>query len=149
MKISTRGRYALEAVLDLALHVSDGHESLKNISERTGISENYLEQIFAVLRKKRIVESVRGAQGGYRLARDAGKITAGDVIRALEGPLAPVSCLLDEDGEHCSMLSNCVTKELWRKMMEELNETADSFSISDLMKSYMCMNEADYIEYYI
>ena len=66
MKISTRGRYALEAVLDMALHVSDGHESLKNISDRTGISENYLEQIFAVLRKKGIVESVRGAQGGYK-----------------------------------------------------------------------------------
>lgn len=149
MKISTRGRYALEAVLDMALHVSDGHESLKNISDRTGISENYLEQIFAVLRKKGIVESVRGAQGGYKLTRPPEEITAGEVICALEGPLAPVSCLLMEDGEHCGMPSNCATKLLWKKIMDELNAVADSCSISDLMKSYVCMNEADYIEYYI
>lgn len=149
MKISTRGRYALEAVLDMALHESDGHESLKNISDRTGISENYLEQIFAVLRRKGIVESVRGAQGGYKLTRPAEKITAGDVIRALEGPLAPVSCLVGGDAECGMVSSNCVTKILWGRMMEELNVTADSCTINDLVKSYICMNEADYIEYYI
>lgn len=150
MKISTRGRYALEAVLDLALHSSGGHESLKNISERTSISENYLEQIFAVLRKKGVVDSVRGAQGGYKLARPAEKITAGDVIRALEGPLAPVACVVEgEGGERCDRFEACITHTVWSRMMREMNAAVDEATISSLMKAYMSMNGADYIDYYI
>lgn len=150
MKISTKGRYALEAVLDLALHASDGHESLKNISDRTEISENYLEQIFSVLRKKGIVDSVRGAQGGYKLSKVPEEITAGDVIRALEGPLAPVACLMeDENKEMCERYETCVTRTLWARLKQEMNAAVDESTISDLMKAYMDMNGADYIEYYI
>ena len=106
MKISTKSQYALEALMDLHLHAVDGQESLKNIAQRRGISEHYLEQIFSTLRKAGIVESFRGAQGGYRLAREPGSITAGEVIRALEGPLCPVKCVCSsrDDEKRCPML---------------------------------------------
>ena len=150
MKISTKGRYALEAVLDLALHSEESHESLKNIGERLDISENYLEQIFITLKKKKITESIRGAQGGYRIAGDIKKITAGDVIRAAEGQFAPVSCVREgKEKCSCGMHNNCVAKSVWEKMMNELNAIADSVTIYDLMRSYEEMERNHTSEYYI
>jgi Rrf2 family cysteine metabolism transcriptional repressor len=92
MKISTKGRYGLEALVALALHQGEGPVSLKSISERCGLSEAYILQIFLVLRRAGIVTSTRGAQGGYMLSREPLQITAGEVLVALEGPLSPVSC---------------------------------------------------------
>lgn len=149
MKISTKGRYALEAVLDLAVHSETELESLNNIAERLNISKNYLEQLFSILRKKDIVKSVRGAQGGYKLARDLKDITAGDVIRAVEGPLSPVACI---DEGKCSGLFDyelCVTRGLWLKMMNVMDEAADSVSIKDLVAAYGKMDRKDTIEFYI
>lgn len=150
MKISTKGRYALEAVLDLALYSETELESLNNISERLNISKNYLEQLFSVLRKNNIVASVRGAQGGYRLARDIDTVTAGDVIRAVEGPLSPVSCL---DDNECANPSNdyelCVTRALWKKMMSVMGEAADSVSLRDLVIAYNKMNKEEQIDFFI
>ena len=135
MKISTRGRYALEAVLDLAYYAPSGHESLKNISERSGISANYLEQIFMKLKKKGIIESVRGAQGGYRLARDAKEITAGEVIRAAEGQFAPTACVAEgSERRQCHRYDICVTRMLWARIMDAMNEISDSLSIGDLVE---------------
>ena len=150
MKISTKGRYALEAVLDLAIHSSAGHESLKSIAERQNISENYLEQIFVLLRRNGIVESIRGAQGGYQLARDPQDITAGQVIRAAEGQLAPVACVAEGKEKHrCDMYEACVTRTLWANIMREINDAADSVSIKDLMECCRRMNNEDEIEYHI
>jgi Rrf2 family cysteine metabolism transcriptional repressor len=139
VKISTRGRYALEAVLDLAFHASSGHESLKNIAERSGISANYLEQIFMRLKRNGIIESMRGAQGGYRLARDAREITAGEVIRAAEGQFAPTACVAEgSEKRQCQRYEMCVTRLLWARIMDGMNVVSDSLSISDLVE--MCRN---------
>lgn len=150
MKISTKGRYALEAVVDLAVFSTSGLESLKNIADRLNISKNYLEQLFVVLRQKGIVDSVRGAQGGYRLARASKDMTAGDVIRAVEGPLSPVSCL-DEGkcNQPCGSYDLCVTRILWQKLMNEINEAADSVTIADLVESFATMNDKNTFEYFI
>ncbi|PKM51162.1 MAG: Rrf2 family transcriptional regulator [Firmicutes bacterium HGW-Firmicutes-7] len=149
MKISTKGRYALEAVLDLAVYSEVELESLNNISERLQISKNYLEQLFSVLRKKEIVASVRGAQGGYKLARSSKQITAGEVIRAVEGPLSPVSCIDEGKCNNTGEYKECVTRLLWQKMMDEINRAADGVTINDLVQSYGKMKKKDAIEYFI
>ena len=94
MKLSTRGRYGLRAMLDIAINQGDGPTTLPSISERQGISVGYLEQLMVPLKKEGLIRSVRGAQGGYLLAREPEKITVGDIIRALEGPIAPVACVM-------------------------------------------------------
>ncbi len=150
MKISTKGRYALEAVVDLAVFSVSGLESLKNIADRLDISKNYLEQLFVVLRQKGIVDSVRGAQGGYRLSRAANELTAGDVIRAVEGPLSPVACL-DEGKCHqpCGSYDLCVTRILWQKLMDEINAATDAVTIEDLVQAYGARNNKESFEYFI
>lgn len=150
MKISTKGRYALEAVVDLAVYSASRLENLKNISDRLNISKNYLEQLFVVLRQKEIVLSIRGAQGGYVLARDAKEITAGDVIRAVEGTLAPVSCLNEgRCNQPCGSYELCVTRILWQKLMDEINAAADSVTIGELVEAYSNMKNEDVFEFFI
>lgn len=150
MKISTKGRYALEAVLDLAIYSATVYESLKNVAERHGISENYLEQIFMELRRDGIVESIRGAMGGYKLARKPEEITAGEVIRAVEGPLALVSCISEHTGKNtCKRSDLCVTRILWQKISHEINKAADSVTIKDLVDYCTCVDNMSTIEYYI
>lgn len=149
MKISTKGRYALEAVVDLAYHAKDELESIKNISEHLGVSKNYLEQIFVHLRKNGIVDSVRGAQGGYRLARPSNQISAGDVIRAVEGNLLPVACVenktcAQEDG----LCEQCITQSFWVKMTSVINQVVDHISIADLVEDYE-KRQVPTIEYFI
>lgn len=150
MKISTKGKYALEAVVDLIYYAKGGHESLKNISDRLDISKNYLEQIFVVLRQNGLVDSVRGAQGGYKLAKEASKISAGDVIRAVEGSLSPVSCI-DEGkcNQPCGNFEDCVTRGLWQNMLGEINKVVDSVTLEDLVESYSQMQKEEAIEYFI
>lgn len=150
MRISTKGRYALEAIVDLAVNSPDEHESLKNIAERRNLSENYLEQIFGVLRKKGIVNSMRGAQGGYRFSRDIKDITVGEVIRALEGPLAPVACVSEvECAQRCERYDVCVTNNVWRIMMDNINSVVDSITIKDLVECHSILQFEGGIEYYI
>ncbi|NTW71377.1 MAG: Rrf2 family transcriptional regulator [Eubacteriaceae bacterium] len=149
MKISTKGRYALEAVLDLAYHSSDELESLKNIADRLDKSKNYLEQLFVILRQNGIVESIRGAQGGYKLAKPAKKITAGEVIRAVEGELVPVACLVSsKDAMSCSRYKSCVSRLLWKGMSDEIDKVVDSVTIEDLVLKYRDMKK-ETIEYFI
>ena len=100
MKISTKGRYALRLMLDLAMHNDEGYISIKTISQRQGISEKYLEQIIKMLSKCGLVESTRGAQGGYKLLKEPKEYTVGEILRVTEGSLAPVSCL-DDSENHC------------------------------------------------
>lgn len=150
MKISTKGRYGLEAVVDLALHASGSHVNLSSISERCGISEAYLLQIFIVLRRAGVVDSIRGAQGGYVLARDPDRITAADVLVALEGPLSPVACITENATKPCDMYENCTTRGLWEQLMNEMTGVAKSVTIKDLMDSCSRMQPADEtIEYFI
>ncbi len=150
MKISTRGRYAIEAVIDLAIFSGNDHESLHNIAERRKISENYLEQIFIDLRRNGIVKSIRGAHGGYVLARDAGKITCGDIIRSTEKKFSPVDCIAEgKNRKDCSRFELCPTRMLWEKMRDSINEVADSVTVNELLENLYEKKDDKQIEYYI
>ncbi len=150
MKVSTKGRYGLEAIVDLAAHSTEGHINLKSISERCGISEAYILQIFLVLRRAGIVDSIRGAQGGYFLAGDPSEITVGDVLTALEGPLVPVACIIEGDETSCDRYKSCATRGLWESIKHALSDVANSITIEDLVKCYRSsLAENRELEYYI
>lgn len=131
MKLSTRGQYSLKAMVDLAVHGGSELQTLSQIAQRTTISEKYLEQLFPKLRKAGLVESIRGASGGYRLARPMEEISVGDILRTGEGDLIPVDCALTSDKE-CANESVCVVKYVWKKVTDSINETVDSITLADL-----------------
>lgn len=139
MKISTRGRYGLKAIIDLAAHSDEKCVTIKSVSERIGVSEYYLEQLISPLKKAGFVKSIRGAQGGYVLKKPACEISVGDILRALEGSLSPVACLEsdDEDGG-CGETGcgNCVTRPVFEKIYSTLNDAVDSIMLTDLVKNY-------------
>lgn len=134
MKLSTKGRYGLRALIDLAVHSEREAVSIASISARQQISESYLEQLIAKLKRAGIVSSTRGASGGYQLARPAGEISVGDVLRALEGSLEPVECpgLSGEGG--CTAAESCVTKYVWQRINDSINQTVDDIYLSQLIK---------------
>lgn len=134
MHLSTRGHYGLLAMFDLAEHYGSGPISLKTVAERQNISDNYLEQLIAVLRKAGLVRSVRGAQGGYILARDPGSITVGDIIRAMEGPIAPVECVSEIGPTECVQAESCITRLVWTRVRDKLAEVMDSISLADMLR---------------
>ena len=149
MKLSTKGRYGVKAMLDLALHNSEGQISLKSIAERQNISENYLEQLFASLRKAEIVKSIRGSQGGYNLAHEPKNISVGDILRALEGSLAPVDCVSDIDPVKCERSEACVTKVIWEKIRDGVNSVVDSISLENLIEEHQKSKGTENFTYYI
>ena len=132
MKVSTKGRYALEIAADLAMHSDSEHrESLKNIARRRGLSEKYLERIVKMLCRAGIVSSARGVRGGYCLAKDAREITLLEILEASEGELAPVLCLTQETD--CGIESGqCPTREVWGEMWEIIKKTAGEVTVADL-----------------
>jgi len=132
LRFSTRGHYGLKAMFDLALYYTDTPVSLKSVAKRQNLSVQYLEQLMAVLKKAGLVKSVRGARGGYILALTPREIMVGDVIRALEGPLAPVDCVREIDPEKCNQADDCITKIVWEKIRNSIAETMDSISLADL-----------------
>lgn len=143
MKLSTKGRYGVVAMYDLALHAGMGPISLKSVAERQKISEHYLEQLMGQLRKAGLVKSTRGAQGGYFLVKQPSEITVGDIIRVMEGPIAPVDCLLIDDPDSsgsCPKMKGCVTRGIWRKVGESIADVLDSITLLDLCndKSAVC-----------
>ena len=134
MKISTRGRYALRFMIDLAQTNKEGYTALKDVSQRQNISIKYLEQITTLLSKNQILLSVRGPQGGYKLARDPKDYTIGEILRITEGDLAPVSCL--EEGEAvCPVKDKCHTLSLWVGLDKVINDYLNSKTLEDLLKS--------------
>ncbi len=137
MKLSTRGRYGLKAMFDLALHYGKGPISLTSISERQAISVNYLEQLISPLRKAGLVTSIRGAQGGYMLARPANEITVGIILTTLEGPLAPTDCVVeDDDSEACDHSTYCVTKVIYEKIYESITSVVNSITLQHMLEDY-------------
>jgi len=141
VKFSTRGRYGVQIMVDLAQHLEQGPISLKCIAERQKLSEHYLEQLIPELRKAGLVKSIRGAQGGYILAKSPEDIYIGDVIRVLEGPIAPVECTNQSNKNCCEKTSFCVTREVWVKVRDSINDVVDSISLADLLKD--AENEQD------
>ena len=135
MKLSTKGRYGLRAVLDLAVNGKNEAVALSGIAERQDISISYLEQLIAKLKKAGIVNSIRGAQGGYILAKKPEDISVGDILRALEGDLNPVDCAeIIGSGSSCSGADLCVTKYVWMRISDSINNTVDTMKLSELME---------------
>lgn len=135
MKLSTKGRYGLRAVLDLALNGDCEAVALSGIAKRQGISISYLEQLIAKLKKAGIVNSIRGAQGGYILAKKPEEISVGDILRALEGDLNPVDCAeILGSGSSCSGADLCVTKYVWMRISDSINSTVDTMLLSELLE---------------
>lgn len=134
MRLSTRGHYGLKAMFDLAQNYGSGPISLKTVAERQNLSDHYLEQLFAMLKKSKLVKSMRGAQGGYVLAREPAEIKVGDVIRALEGPIAPVYCVSEEDPGSCDEADYCITRTVWARVRDGLAELLDSISLADMCR---------------
>lgn len=135
MKISTKGRYGVAAMYDLAMHYGEGPQCLKNVATRQGISENYLEQLISTLRKAGYVQSLRGAQGGYVLTQSPAEISVGDIIRVMEGPIAPVDCLLADESrtnQYCDKANVCVTRGVWAKVRDSINHVLDNITLADL-----------------
>ena len=132
MKLSTRGRYGLRAMIDMAQNQDKSPIATHTIAAREGLSERYLEQLMVPLKRAGLVKSVRGSQGGYVLARDPREITAGDVIRVLEGPIAPVDCVSEANPEACTRSDYCVTRTLWTKVRDSIAEVLDSYTLADL-----------------
>lgn len=149
MKLSTKGRYGLTAMIDLALNYGDEPVALKSIAERQGISEPYLEQLIAGLRKAGLVKSIRGAQGGYMLSYPPDKITVGDVMRVLEGPLAPVDCVIENEPIECAKADHCVTRIIWEKIRDSINQVVDSITLQDMVDEYNRINGERGYMYYI
>ncbi len=133
MKISTKGRYALRLMLDLALHNTGEAVSLKDIAKRQEISDKYLEQIISILNKAGYVRSIRGAQGGYLLKREPEEYTVGMILTLTEGTLAPVSCV-EDDAVSCSKEDGCVTYIVWKRISEAINDVVDNITLADLVE---------------
>lgn len=134
MKLSTRAHYGLKAIFDLAQHFGPEPVSVKNIAERQNLSEHYLEQLIAMLKKAGLVKSFRGSQGGYTLARDPAGITVGEVVRALEGPIAPVFCVSEESPGDCDEADYCITRTVWARVRDGIAGVMDSITLEDMCR---------------
>lgn len=132
MMISTRGRYALRVMLDLAEHTCDNYIPMKAVAERQELSLKYLERILPALVKNGLVEGVHGKGGGYRLSREPDQCTVGEILRLTEGDLAPVSCL-ESDATPCNRTSTCRTLSMWNKFFKMTNEYFDGITLADLL----------------
>ncbi|MBD5147883.1 MAG: Rrf2 family transcriptional regulator [Oscillibacter sp.] len=132
MKISTKGRYALRLMTDVAAHDQEGYVSLRDAAVRQGVSLKYLEQIAGILARAGLLQSGRGAQGGYRLTRLPEEYTVGSILRLTEGNLAPVACL-SEGENHCQRSAQCPTLDFWTGLYAVVNGYIDRCTLADLM----------------
>lgn len=136
MIISTKGRYGVRAMFVLAKrYEQDTLTSIKYIANEQGISEQYLEQLFSKLKTAKLIESVRGQKGGYRLAAAPVDISVGQILRALEGPLAPSECVVDEN-EVCNKTESCTTHNMWKTIYDGINRLVDEMSLADMLSDY-------------
>lgn len=138
MKLSTKGRYGVKAMVDLAIHYGEEPVSIKVISSRQNISEYYLEQLFSPLRKVGLIKSIRGAGGGYVLNRAPKDITIYDIIEVLEGPVEISTCL---DEGKCTNIDCCATRIVWKKIKDSIDEVTKSITLSDIVNDYHRINK--------
>lgn len=137
MMLSTKGKYGLRAFIDLAVWGEKEPVSLTSIAERQDISVSYLEQLMAKLKRAGLVNSIRGVNGGYVIAKSAEEISVGDVLRALEGDLTPVECVgigSNSEGTRCNGSSHCVSKIVWKRINDSINDTVDNIYIGELVR---------------
>lgn len=144
MKISTKGRYAMRMLLDLAEHQNDGFVALKDIASRQDISKKYLEQIVPILNKSNVLRTNRGFQGGYQLAKSPDKYTVGEILRLTEGSLAPVACL--ENGAlECERSAECAMLSVWEGLGKVIDEYLDSITLQDILDNQKALYANDYV----
>lgn len=151
MKISTKSRYGLRALVDLAVHSAGDQISLMSIAQRQELSANYMEQVFSSLKKAGLVKSIKGSQGGYILAKSSCDITVGDVIRAIEGEILVVE--EEEVKDDASLIYNsmrqCLQEQVWNKITESICEVIDHITLEELIKDYEKINQKQVVMYYI
>lgn len=134
MKLSTKGRYGVKAMFELALQYGGEPVSIKEIADKLNISDYYLEQLFGTLRKSGLVNSTRGAQGGYVLSKSPELITAADILNVLEGPIEISDCIADD--MNCSRSNYCATRLLWIKISDSVNNVINSVTLQDMLDDY-------------
>ena len=142
LKISTKGRYALRLMLDLALNDSEKPIRIKEIAGRQGMSDKYLEQMISVLNKARYVQSVRGPQGGYLLTKEPKEYTVGMILRMTEGSMAPVDCI-DEEYGMCNRMDSCATSIVWKRLNDAISDVIDHITLADLV-DWQLVKDGDY-----
>ncbi|MGB4660488.1 MAG: Rrf2 family transcriptional regulator [Mobilitalea sp.] len=143
MKISTKGRYALRLMLDLALNNTGEYITIKSIAARQQVSEKYLEQIISLLSHAGYVKSIRGAQGGYKLAKEPIEYTVGMIITLTEGSLAPVDCLEDTTND-CNRTNACVTRDVWMELYQAVLSVVDNITLQDLVDKQLNLMSQDF-----
>jgi len=137
VRLSTKGRYGVSAMYELSTYYDGQSVSLKEIAEKQDLSLSYLEQLFSTLKKERLIISQRGAKGGYKLAKSPEKITIGEIIRAVEGPIEFSECVGGAENFECQKSSVCVTKGIWQEVNESVNKVIDNITLKDLLdKNY-------------
>ena len=144
MKLSTKGRYALRLMLDLAMSNPDEYIKIKSIAQRQGLSDKYLEQIITILSRAGYVKSIRGASGGYKLAKRPDEYTVGMILRLTEGSLAPVACIEDEEFE-CERYNSCATLEVYKRINDAVSDVIDNITLADLVDIQRQKNPVDYV----
>ncbi len=136
MKVSTRGEYGVRAMVALARHYGDGPLSIAEIARQSSVPAAYLEQLIAPLRKSGLVESRRGAHGGYLLGRAPENVRIGDVYRVMEGPVAPMDCVSEDPADQtCPLIDGCETRPIWLKVRDSIVDALDSTTLADLLKA--------------
>ncbi len=144
MMVSTRGRYALRMMLDLAEHQQDGYVALKDIAQRQNISKKYLEQIIPVLNRASLLQTTRGYQGGYRLKKDPSQYTVGEILRATEGTLAPVACL-EQKPNQCPRQDECSVLPVWEGLEQAVSAYLDGITLQDILDRQAQQAGNDYV----
>ena len=144
MKVSTKGRYAIRFMLDLALHNTGEPVRIKDVSARQEISDKYLEQVVAMLNKAGFVRSIRGPQGGYVLTRDPKDYTMCQILRLTEGDMVPVACLADEVNQ-CDRADSCVTLHFWKRLDDAISDVIDHTTLADLVEDEQAMLANNYV----
>ncbi len=143
MKISTKGRYALRMMLDLALHKDEGYIALKDIAERQSISKKYLEQIVPLLNKSGLLRTNRGYQGGYMLSKPPAQYTVGEILRLTEGSLAPIPCL-EHDPIDCPRCATCISLPVWKGLYDVITDYLDNITLQSIIDNDIYKNVNDY-----
>lgn len=142
MNFTAKEDYGIRAVLDIAMHRGDTPVQAKEIAERQGIPEQFLEQLLATLRRAGVVRSIRGAGGGYDLARNASQITVAEILRTLSGPIVPIRCVGEADADRCEQQGTCGVVHLWRKLKDAISDVVETTSVQDLVDHQESMRGA-------
>lgn len=134
MKFSAKGEYGIRAILDIALHANENPIQVREIAKRQCIPERFLEHVMASLKRSGLVESVRGAQGGYYLNKHASDISLADIVESLEGPIVLRECISDDEEQQCNLESGCVVQDVWRDVKSAIQDVLESITLEDLVE---------------